>query len=70
MHLINCKINIFLTWSNKYVLSNATVQGTKFEITNTKLCITAVILSIQDNVKILQQLISGFKITINWNKYQ
>ena len=58
MRLINCEINLFLTWSNKYVLPNATVQGTKFEITDTKLCITVVILSTQDNV------------TINWNKYQ
>ena len=27
-------------------------------------------LSIQDNTKLLQQLESGFKRTINWNKYQ
>ena len=30
----------------------------------------AVTLSTQDNAKLLQQLKSGFKITINWNKYQ
>ena len=24
----------------------------------------------QDNIKLLQQLKSGFKLTINWNKYQ
>ena len=27
-------------------------------------------LSTQDNAKLLQQLKSGFKTTINWNKYQ
>ena len=29
-----------------------------------------VTLSTQDNAKLLQQLKSGFKRTINWNKYQ
>ena len=28
------------------------------------------VLSTQDNAKLLQQLKSGFKRTINWNKYQ
>ena len=41
-----------------------------FEITDTKLYVTIVTLSIQDNAKLLQQLKSGFKRTINWNKYQ
>ena len=27
-------------------------------------------LSTQDNAKLLQQLKSGFKKTVNWNKYQ
>ena len=39
-------------------------------ITNTKLYVPYVTLSTQDNANLLQQLKSGFKRTINWNKYQ
>ena len=39
-------------------------------ITNTKLYAPVVTLSTQDNVKLLQQLKSGFKRKITWNKYQ
>ena len=42
----------------------------KFKITETKLYVPVVILSTQDNEKLLQQLKSGFKRTINWNKYE
>ena len=40
-----------------------------FAITNTKLYVPVVTLSIQENTKFLQQLKSGFKRVINWNKY-
>ena len=69
MPLINCEINLILTWSEDRVISSAT-GTTKFEITYTKLYVPVVTLSTQDNAKLLQQLKSGFKITINWNKYQ
>ena len=39
-------------------------------ITHTKLYVPVVTLSTQDNKKLLLQLKSGFKKTINWNKYQ
>ena len=45
-------------------------QGETFSITDTKLYVPAVTLSNQDNAKLLEQLKSGFKRTINWNKYQ
>ena len=45
-------------------------QGTTFTITDTKLYVPVVTLSIQYNAKLLEQLKSGFKRTINWNKYQ
>ena len=66
MSLINCEVNLILTWS--LILSWPTVAGT-FEITNTKLYVPAVTLSTQNNSKILQQLKSGFKRVISWNKY-
>ena len=38
-------------------------------MTKAKFYVTVLTLSTQDNAKILQQLKSGFKRTINWNKY-
>ena len=69
MPLINCEVNLELTWSRDCVITNSTGKG-KFAITETKLYVPVVTLSTQDNVKLLQQLKSGFKRTINWNKYE
>ena len=60
MSLINCEINLILTWSDKCVLSNDT-KATTFAITDTKLYVPVVILSTQDNKKLLRRLKSGFK---------
>ena len=42
----------------------------KFTITDIKLYVPVVTFSTQDNAKLLRLLESGFKRTINWNKYQ
>ena len=68
MPLINCEVNLILTWSPTCVISSATGE-TKFKITETKLYVPVVTLSTQDNAKLLQQLKSGFKRTINCKKY-
>ena len=68
MPLINCQINLILTWSSICVITNSTGTGT-FSITDAKLYVPVVTLSSQDNAKLFQQLKSGFKRTINWNKY-
>ena len=68
MPLINCEINLILTWSDKYVSAND-FKATTFTITDTKLYVPFVALSTQDNAKLLEQLRLGFKTTINWNKY-
>ena len=68
MPLINCEVNLILTWSSNCVITNSTGAGT-FEITVTKLYATVVTLSIQENAKLLQQLKSSFKRVFNWNKY-
>ena len=44
-------------------------QIATFAITDTKLYVPVVTLSTQENAKFLQQLKSGFKRVINWNKY-
>ena len=69
MPLINCEVNLILTWPSTCVISYATGK-TKFKIKDTKLYVSVVTLSIQDNAKLLQELKSGFKRTINWKKYQ
>ena len=71
MPLINCEVNLLLTWSANCVIiyTNVANQNPTFEITETKLYVPVVTLSTQDNAKLLPQLKSGFKRTINWNKY-
>ena len=71
MPLINCEINLILTWSANCVMVyiNIANQGATFAITETKLYVPVVTLSTQDKAKLLQQLKSDFKIIINWNKY-
>ena len=72
MPLINWEVNLILTWSANCVISShtAATQAKTFTITDTKLYVPVVTLSINDNAKPIQQLKSGFKRTINWNKYQ
>ena len=68
MPLINCEVNLILTWSSTSVITNSNGAGT-FAITDTKLFIPVLTLSTQENTKFLQQLKSGFKRVINWDKY-
>ena len=69
MSLINCEVNLILTWSKDCVITNSTGEG-KFAITETKLYAPVVTLSTKDDERLLQQLKSGFKKTISWNKYE
>ena len=71
MPLINCEINIILTWSTNCVIvsTNVANQNATLEIKDIKLYVPVVTLSIQDNSKLLQQLKSGFKRVISRNKY-
>ena len=68
MPLINCGVNRILIWSSTCVITNSAGAGTS-KITDPKLHIPVVTLSAKDNAKLLQQLNSGFKGTVNWNKY-
>ena len=51
------------------VAGTAANQVPKYIITNIKLHVPAVTLSTQENIKLIKQLESDFKRTINWNKY-
>ena len=67
MSLSKYEINIILIG-----YANCLIIGipTTFTITDTKLFVPLVILSTQDNEKLLQQFKSGFEETLNWNNYQ
>ena len=67
--LVNFEVSLFSTWSSACVITNSTGER-KFEITGTTLYVPVVTLSSQDNAKLLQQLKSGFRRTIIWDKYQ
>ena len=86
MPLINCEINLILIWSENCVLtSRATrevvpaqaenpavtrVNNATFKITDTKLYVPVVTFSTKDDNNFLEQLKSGFKKTIKWNRYR
>ena len=78
--LINSEINLILTWSENCVLTsketrdadpaiNNPTNGT-FKITDTKLYVPVVTLSTENDKTPLEQLRTGFKRTIKWNKYK
>ena len=81
--MINCEVELILTWSKNCVLADMTVRaaqggnpaivaptGLEFKITDTKLYVPVVSLSKENDIKLLEQLKSGFKRTIKWNKYR
>ena len=71
MPLINCEVNLILTWAANCVIiyTNVANQIPTFAITEATLYVLMVTLSTQDNAKLLTQLKSGFKRAISWNKY-
>ena len=71
MPLINCEVNLILKWSSTCVIISTgdANQAANFAITDTKLYVPVVTLSTQENTKFPQQLKSGFKSVINWDKY-
>ena len=69
--LINCEVELILTWSADCVIIyiNVANQVPTFTITETNLYVPVVTLSTQDNAKLLPQLKFGFKRTISLKKY-
>ena len=55
IQLINCEINLKLTWPLTCVITNSKGAG-RFAITDTKLYVPVVTLSTQGNGKLLHQL--------------
>ena len=69
MPLINCKIQLELSWTNNCVMSNI-AGATTFQITSTKLYVPIVTLSTKDNINLRKQLNEGFKRSVYWNEYK
>ena len=69
MPLINCKVELSLTWNPNCVLSNL-VGNSTFTITDAKLYVRVFTLKTEDNVKLSKLLNEGFKRLVYWNKYK
>ena len=81
--LINCEITLVLSWYKECVLVGRAFRGppaaaanrvnsptsAKFKITDCKLYVPVVTLSAENDKKLLEQLKSGFRRSIKWNKY-
>ena len=72
LHLINCEIELDFNWTKNFVLieKNDNITGANFTVTTIKLYVPVVTLSINDNIKFLENMKQEFKRTISWNKYR
>ena len=81
--LINCEVELILTWPKNCILADVTERDKEgdnqaifapvvltVEITDTKLHVPDVTLSKENETKLLEQLKTGSKRTIKWNKYR
>ena len=70
--MINSETELDLSWTKDCVLTeqNNNITGTDFVITSTKLYALVVTLSINDNIKFLENVKQRFKRTISRNKYR
>ena len=69
MPLINCKVELSLKWYEECILSSAGDNAT-FKITDAKVNVPIVTLSVEDNAKLSKLLNEGFKRPIHWNEYK
>ena len=71
MPLVNCKVDLELSWKKDCLISRANVANNfLFKITDTKLYVPVVTLSTKDNSNLTKQLNDGFKRTVYWNEYK
>ena len=66
--LINCKVELSLKWYETCLLTAATIAT--FKITDAKLYLPIVTLSVEDSLKLSKLLSEGFKRPIYWNEYK
>ena len=69
MPLINCKVELSLSWDPNSLLSSLAGNST-FTIADAKLYIPIVTLWIEDNAKLSKLLSEWFKKSVYWSKYK
>ena len=69
MPLINCRVELSLTWGEDCILLSLAGIST-FRITDAKLYIPVITLSIEDNARLTKLLSKGFERSVYWNKYK
>ena len=69
MPLINCKVELSLTWNEKCILSSSGTDA-NFTITDSKVYVPVVTLKTEVNTKLSKLLSEGFKRPIHWNEYK
>ena len=69
MPSINCRVELSLSWNENCIL-NSEAGNTTFTITDARLYVPVVTLSIEDNAKLTKLLSEGFKGSVYWNKYK
>ena len=67
--LINCKVELSLTWYENCILSNVAGNST-FKITDSNLYVPTVTSSTEDNAKLSKLLIERLKRPVYWNEYK
>ena len=67
--LINCEVELSLTWSENCELSNVAGNST-FKITDAKRYVPVITLSREDGAKLSKLLTEGFKRSVYWNEYK
>ena len=67
--MINCEVELSLTWSENCELSNVAGNST-FKITDAKLYVPVVNLSTEDNAKLSKLLTERFKRSVYRNEYK
>ena len=71
MPLINCKVELSLKWTENCILTTAAnANKVIFKITDAKLYVPIVTLSIEDNSKLIKLLNDRFKRSVYWNEYK
>ena len=81
--MINCEESLILTWSENCVLTDTKTKITRetriaidaptnatFKITDVRLDVPVITLSTENGKTLSEQLRTGFKRTIKWNKYR
>ena len=69
---MNCEVELCLKCSRNYVLieHDNHIIGVGFIITSAKFDVPVVTLSINNNIKSLENMKQGFKRKISWNRYR